>query len=167
MSRLKGCLPVFAAWVLLAITPAGAQETVNYSGAWILDMNKSALEGRAARMLGLEMVIIQSGEELKIEYNFPVHNYSDKVSMTIGGEPVSRRSGGRRGGSKMRSQWSGDKKNLLFISESTFTRGDSTYTFKQTETLSLSPDKNTLIIKRESNSSRFSENSELVFDRKK
>lgn len=165
MKTAKCIILVVCALSLLGVGLAGAQD-MNYSGTWALDKAKSTLSGRMNEsLMNITLVIMQKADDFNadFQYKYSEREMADKIALKIGGEQVERDVMGGRGKAKSQVRWSDDKKNLILVSDRTVNTDNGTFSSKMTDTYSLSADGKTLTINSNSESSRGSRTSTMVF----
>ncbi|HEY0462231.1 MAG TPA: hypothetical protein VGC97_24065 [Pyrinomonadaceae bacterium] len=175
---------------LLAVS-AFAQKKADFSGTWTLDASKSKLDERA-RIESMTMTVTQTDKDIKVETatkRLPLPEpmnqgggngqgggqgrgmgrggFGDGTTVyTLDGKESTAEVEGRNGKMpvKLKAELEGSKLNLSRSSSFSTPNGDFTSTTKETWT--LSEDGKTLTVKRETESSRGTNSSEMVFTKK-
>ncbi len=158
----------------------------DFSGKWNLDVSKSKLDERAQNIESMTMTVSQTDKELKVEsMTKRAERENTGGQMRRGGMDGMRRGGGFGGdsqtiytldgketttdmagamGGKMTAKATAEKDGKLKLFQ---TREIETpmgaRKMKMTETWSLSPDGKTLTVKREAETPRGTNSSEMVF----
>lgn len=179
---------VFAAAVFAQDTAVSVKQnkTANFSGKWALDLTKSKLDERAQNIESMSLTVSQTDTELKVESSTKrAERENTGGQMRRGGMDGMRRGGGFGGdsqtiytldgketvtdmagatGGKMTAKATVEKDGRLKLVQ---TRQMETpmgsRSMKMTEMWSLSPDGKTLTIKREAETPRGTNSSEMVF----
>lgn len=179
------------AFVCLLAFSAFAQKKSDFSGSWTLDVSKSKLDERM-RVESMTKTVTQTDKEIKIETATKRLPPPDGAMQGGGGQGGGMRRGGGFGGGDGTVTYSLDGKEssseidgpmggkmplklkatvesdgkLKLSSVSTFSGQMGEITITTRETWSLSEDGKTLTVKRESESPRGTQSSEMVFTKK-
>ena len=167
MKTTKAVFVYLIIWISITFGSAAAQET-DYHESWVMDKEKSTIEGRMTEWLArLEMITIVNGEELKIELNYQTYNqdFTDVIELTLGGEEVTRDLLGR-GESTSRAEWDEYRTSVFVYSKSTFEGDMGTFKFTTEDHFSLSEDGQIMILKRKTESERGTQNHTIIFNKK-
>ena len=157
--------------LLLSVCVLSAKEgSVNFSGEWVLNADKSDLGtssgGRRRSMAASKMVVEQEDNKLVVEA-FRTNRDGEEVSMvttyTLDGKECKNESDNRTMVSV--AQWSEEGKMLTISSTITMSRGDREFTMESTEKWSL--DQEALAIDRTVSTSRGERTSKAVYDKLK
>ena len=160
---------LFMAVVCMLFAAAPALMAQDFYEGWVLDKEKSTLDGRMSEWLsGMEMITTVTGDNLKIEVTYQTANedFADVIDLVLGGEAKTRDIMGGRGKATSRGEWAVYQESVKVHSESTFEGDNGTFTFTTDDHYSLSEDGQNLIIKRTSTSSRGTQESTLIFKKK-
>ena len=175
------CLMTFAAF-------AQDKKSADFSGSWTLDVSKSKLDERS-RIESMTLVVTQTDKDIKVETATKRAPLADSATSD-GGQGGGRRRGGFGGGDgttvytldgketsieeegrmgkipvKLKAELEGGGKLKLFSSRTFNTpNGETTMTIK--EAWSLSEDGKTLTVKRDMETPRGTNSSEMVFTKK-
>lgn len=180
------------AFVCLLSISAFAQKKADFSGSWTLDVSKSKLDQRA-RVESMTKNVTQTDKDIKVETTTKRTPPPDGAMQAGGGQGGGggmRRGGGFGGGDgtttytldgketssevegpmgkvplKLKASLESDGK-LNLSSSSTFSTQNGEVSVTTKETWSLSDDGKTLTIKRETESPRGTNSSEMVFTKK-
>jgi hypothetical protein len=172
---------VFASAIFAQGDPAVSvkqNKTTNFSGKWDLDLSKSKLDERARNIESMTLTVSQTETELKIESSTKRAERENtggqmrrgggfggdsQTIYTLDGKETVTDMAGATGG-KMTAKATFEKDGRLKLEQ---TRNIETQmgarSMKLTETWSLSPDGKTLTVKREMETPRGTNSSELVF----
>jgi hypothetical protein len=162
-------LVLFISGVLLLIASVlSAQEsTVNFTGEWVLNEDKSDLGGGPSgrrSMIASKMVVEQKDNKFVVEA-FRTNRGGEEVSTvstyTLDGKECKNESDYRTSVSV--AEWSEDGKTLTISSTITFSRSGREFTMESTETWSL--DKDTLSVETTRSTSRGERTSKGVYDK--
>jgi hypothetical protein len=165
----KGLITIAIA--VLAPIVAIAQPKPDFSGTWILDVEKSATGGgpeggapggrgpggHSGRRPEAKLVIKQTAGELSIDQQ--VNGLSNVVTLRLDGSE-SVNTGPRGGEVKSKARWDGGK--LIVQSTQTLRSPNGERTLQTTETRSLAPD-GTMIVERTAETPRGPRTQKLVF----
>lgn len=182
---MKRILFMTAFVFLLAFSAFAQNKTADFSGSWTLDVSKSKLDERA-RVESMAKTVTQTDKDIKIETTTKRLPPPDGA-MQGGG---MRRGGGFGGGDgtftytldgkessaetdgpmgkmplKLKANLESDGK-LKLVSSSTFSTQMGEISITTRETWSLSEDGKTLTVKREMESPRGTNSSEMIFTKK-
>lgn len=175
---------------LLAVSAFAQDKKADFSGGWTLDVSKSKLDERA-RVESMTMTVAQTDKDIKIET--AVKRLPPPANAGGGMGDGMRRGGGMRGGFggdgnytytldgketsinqetpmgaipvKLKAELGGDGKLKLSSARTMNTQmGEMTITTKETWT--LSEDGKTLTVKRDMETPRGTNSSEMVFTKK-
>jgi hypothetical protein len=173
------------AFVCLLAVSAFAQKKTDFSGSWTLDVSKSKLDERM-RVESMTKNVTQTDKDIKVETatkRLPMPDGAMQggggmrrggfgggdgtFTYTLDGKESSAEVDGQMGKMpiKLKATVESDGK-LKLSSVSTFSGQMGEITITTKETWSLSDDGKTLTIKRESESPRGTQSSEMVFTRK-
>ena len=173
------------AFVCLMTISAFAQKATDFSGSWTLDVSKSKLDERA-RIESMTLVVAQTDKDIKIETATkrlpPPEGMNQGGGMgrgggmgfggdgtntfTLDGKETTTEIEGRMGKVpvKLKAEIDGGKLKLTRTSTFNTQMGEITTTTKETWT--LSDDGKTLTVKRDMETPRGTNSSEMVFTKK-
>lgn len=173
---------------LTALSVFAQDKKADFSGAWTLDMSKSKLDERA-RVESMTMTVTQSDKEVKIETATKLLPPPEGISQENGGQGMGgmRRGGfsgdgtrifsldgkettteaeGRMGKQLVKLKGEIDGGKLKLSSVRTFNTQAGEMSMTTRETWTLSDDGKTLTVKREMETPRGTNSSEMVFTKK-
>lgn len=171
---------ILSVFVCLSAISAFAQEVVNtkdFSGDWELDASKSKLDERA-RIESMTMKVMQTNNDVKIETNIKRSTANSDGGGMMNREPqtliyslekgkftkIDTFGTGGSGTAILTADFDGDKLKLNQARTFNTQRGEISTTVKEIWTLSA--DGKTLTVKRETESPRGTNSSEMVFAKK-
>ncbi|NQT24250.1 hypothetical protein HQ585_02735 [candidate division KSB1 bacterium] len=142
------------------------EKTINLSGTWILDEDKSVFDDWGAGNLPYKMKIAQSGDDLTIEKSFIVEWGDDRVTeekFTLDGTGVE--STFWNSPQITTATWSENGDLLTIEAKVTFTRGENTSEMVTTELWGMKEKGNTLSIEQSSKSFRGDRQITMIYKR--
>ena len=184
--KLKIVLTAIFTLIVSVAAVSAQNKAADYSGKWNLDVSRSKLDERS-RIESMTMTVSQTGKELTIESSVKRAERQDGGGgeMRRGGMGAMRRGGGFGGdgttvytldgketvndlsgamGGKTALQAKADKDgNLTLLQTRNVETQMGAITLKTTETWSLSADGKILTVKREAETPRGTNSSEMVF----
>ena len=147
--RVTGFLIGVAALILATTTVFSLPAKVDFSGTWTLD--KSASVGIPDEILGMTLVVKQTGDKIDLEGTITTDQGDEKLpdSILVDGklnDYTPRGPGGITGTGKRTAKWSADGKSLESVEDATFTTGDGDVKIHTSRSWALSDDGKKLTI---------------------
>ena len=151
--------------LLLVPVTSFAQKSVDFSGKWTLNEDKSDL-GEGRFFASSKMAITQDKKSITLERTRAGRDGEERTSsetITLDGKENVTETKNRKTVSA--ATWSDDKSTLTIKSNIEFSRQGETMEMTRSETLTLGEDGKALNIKSDSSSSRGDRSVSLVFDK--